>query len=69
MWNVKTEVISVIRGATESITKSSTQYPSNNPEKYEFEELQKTATLGNAHILRKVKVENFYRKKQHYVFF
>jgi len=40
MWNVK--------------TKSFKKYVSNIPGKYEVKELQKTAILGTAHILRKV---------------
>jgi len=54
MWNVKTKVIPVIRGATGTISKSFRKYVSNIPEKHEVKELQKTAILGTAHILRKV---------------
>jgi len=54
MWNVKTKVIPVIIGATENISKSFRKYVSNIPEKHEVKELQKTALLGTAHILRKV---------------
>ena len=54
MWNVKTKVIPVIIGATGSISKSFRKYMSNIPGNYEVKELQKTATLGTAHILRKV---------------
>jgi hypothetical protein len=54
MWNVKTNVISVIIGATETISKWFTKYLSNTPGKHEIKELQKTAILGTAHILRKV---------------
>ena len=54
MWNVKPKVISVIIGATGTISKSFTKYMSNIPGKYEVKELQKTAILGTAHILRKV---------------
>ena len=43
MWNVKTKVIPVIR-----------KYVSNIPGKHEVKELQKTAILDTAHILRKV---------------
>ena len=50
MWNVKTKVIPVIIGATGTIRK----YVSNIPENHEVKELQKTAILGTAHILRKV---------------
>jgi len=54
MWNVKTKVIPVIIGATGTISKSFRKYMSNMPGKHEVKELQKTATLGTAHILRKV---------------
>jgi len=51
MRNVKTKVIPVIIGA---ISKSFRKYVSNTPGKHEVKELQKTAILGTAHILRKV---------------
>ena len=54
MWNVNTKVIPVIRGATGTISKSFRKYVSNIPGKHEVKELQKTAILGTAHILRKV---------------
>jgi len=54
MWNVKTKVIPVIIGATGTISKSFKKYVSNIPENHEVKELQKTAILGTAHILRKV---------------
>ena len=54
MWNVKTEAIPVIIGATGTISKSFRKYVSNIPGKHEVKELQKTAILGTAHILRKV---------------
>ena len=54
MWNVKTKMIPVIIGATETISKSFLKYVSNIPGKHEVKELQKTAILGTAHILRKV---------------
>jgi hypothetical protein len=54
MWNVKTKVIPVIIGATGTISKSFRKYGSNIPGKHEVKELQKTAVLGTAHILRKV---------------
>jgi hypothetical protein len=54
MWNVKTRVIPVIIGATGTISKSCRKYVSNIPESHEVRELQKTAILGTAHILRKV---------------
>jgi hypothetical protein len=54
MWNVKTNVIPVIIGATGTISKSFRKYLSNIPGKHEIKELQKTAILGTAHTLRKV---------------
>ena len=54
MWNVKTKVIPVMTGATGTISKSFRKYVSNIPGKHEVKELQKTAILGTAHILRKV---------------
>jgi len=54
MWNVKTKVIPVIIGATGTISKSFRKYVSNIPGNHEVKELQKTALLGTAHILRKV---------------
>jgi len=54
MWNVKTKVIPVIIGATGTISKLFRKYMSNIPGKHEVKELQKTAILGTAHILRKV---------------
>jgi hypothetical protein len=54
MWNVKTRVKPVIIGATGTILKSFRKYVSNIPGNHEVRELQKTAILGTAHILRKV---------------
>jgi len=51
---VKTKVIAVIIGTTGTVSKSFRKYVSNIPGKYEVKELQKTAILGTAHILRKV---------------
>jgi len=54
LWKVKTKVISVIIGATGTISKSFRKYVNNIPRNHEVKELQKTATFGTAHILRKV---------------
>jgi len=54
MWNVKTSVIPVIIGVTETISTSFRKYVSDMPENHDVKELQKTAILGTAHILRKV---------------
>jgi hypothetical protein len=54
MWNVKTNLIPVIIGATGTISKSFRKYLSNVPGIHEVKELHKTAILGTAHTLRKV---------------
>jgi hypothetical protein len=54
MWNVKASVIPVIIGATRTISKSFRKYASSIPGNHEVKELQKTAMLGTAHIIRKV---------------
>jgi len=56
MWNVKPKVMPVIIGATGAISKSFRKYVSNISGKHEIKELQKTAILGTAHILRKILV-------------
>ena len=61
MWKVKTRVIPVIIGATGTISKSFRKYMSNIPGNHEVKELQKTAILGTAHILRKVLTEKYNR--------
>jgi hypothetical protein len=42
-----------------TISKSLRQYLSNMPGKHEIKELQKTAILGNAHILQKVLMQTY----------
>jgi len=54
IWNVKTKVIPVIRGATGTISKSFRKYVRNVTGNCEVKGLQKAAILGPAHILRKV---------------
>jgi hypothetical protein len=54
MWNVKARVIPVIIGATGTISKSFRKYMSDIRGNDDVKELQKTAILGNAHILQKV---------------
>ena len=54
MWYLKTKVIPVIIGATGTISKTFRKYVNNIPGKREVKELQKTAILGTAHIIRKV---------------
>jgi len=48
MWNFKAKVIPVITRVNGTISKSL----SNIPGKHEIQELQKTAILGAAHMLR-----------------
>jgi hypothetical protein len=54
MCIVKTRVIAVIIGVTGTISKSFRKHVSNLPGHHDIKELQKTAILGTAHILRKV---------------
>jgi hypothetical protein len=46
----KAKVITVIIGATGTISKSFRKYVSNIPGNHEVKEVQKTAILGTAHI-------------------
>jgi hypothetical protein len=54
MWIVKTRVLPVIIGGTGIISKSFRKYMSTIPGNHDVRELQNTAILGTAHILRKV---------------
>ena len=54
MWNVKTRMIPVIIGATETISKSFRKYVSDILEHHDVKELQKRSILGTAHVFRKV---------------
>ena len=54
VWKVQTRVIPVIIVANGTISESFRKYISNIPGNHEVKELQKTALLGTAHILRKV---------------
>ena len=54
MWKVKIRLKPVIIAATGTISKSFRKYICNIPGNHEVKELQKTAILGTAHILRKV---------------
>jgi hypothetical protein len=53
MWNVKTKVVPLIIGATETISKSFRTYLRYVPGNHDVRELQKTAILGTAHIFGK----------------
>jgi hypothetical protein len=61
MWNVKTGVMPVIIGATGTISKSFRNYVSTIPGNHDVREVQKTAILGTAHILRKVLMYTYIR--------
>ena len=52
-------VIPVITGTTGTISKSFRKYVSNIPGKHEVKEIQKTAILGTAQILRKVLMQKY----------
>jgi hypothetical protein len=54
MWSIKEKVIPIIVEATGTILKSLRPYLSNTPGMCEIKELQKTAVLDTAHLLRKV---------------
>ena len=54
MWNMKTKVIPVINGLTDTKSTSLTPYLSNIMGKHEIKKLQKPAKLCTAHKLRKV---------------
>jgi hypothetical protein len=49
---IKARVIPVIIGATGTISKSFRKYVSSIPGNHEVGELQETAILGSAHVLR-----------------
>ena len=63
MWNVKANVITVITGVTEIISKSLRQYLSNIPGKHKIKELQKPAILGTVQNVEcaNVKVQNVFQ--------
>jgi hypothetical protein len=54
MWDVEEKVIPVITGTTGTLAQSLSQYLSNIPGEHAIKELQKTAILGTAHMLRNV---------------
>jgi len=54
-------VIPVTTGATGTTVKSFTKYMGNIPGNHEVKELQKTAILGTAHILRNLLMEKYIR--------
>ena len=54
-------MISIIIGATGTISKSFRKYLSHIPEKHEVRELETTAILATAHILQKVLISKYKR--------
>jgi hypothetical protein len=54
MWNVEMEIIPTAIGEVATITKLCRKYLSNITGMHDNKELQKTAILGTAHIIRKV---------------
>jgi hypothetical protein len=57
--NIKTKVLPVIIGATRTFSESFRKYLRNIVGKHNIKELQRTATLGTAHVLRKVLVQEY----------
>ena len=54
MWNLKCTIVPVIIGATGIVTRSLKKNLESVPGKHSIDSLQKTATLGTSHIIRKV---------------
>jgi hypothetical protein len=54
MWSMKCFVIPVIIRATGIVSKSLQKYLETIPGQHSIDSLQKTATLGTSHIIRKV---------------
>jgi hypothetical protein len=57
MWNVTTKVTPAKIGATGTISKSFRKYLSSISGKHDIKQLQKTAIMGTAHILREVEAQ------------
>jgi hypothetical protein len=57
--NVKAEVIPIITGVSETISKSFRKYPSNMPRKQDIKQLQTTTILGTAHTFGKVLMQKY----------
>jgi hypothetical protein len=53
-WNMKCMIISVITGATGTVTKGLRKNLKTIPGKHSIDSLQKTAVLGTSHVTRKV---------------
>ncbi len=54
MWKKKVEVVPVIIGTTGIVEKNMKKYLNKIPGQHNIYSLQRSAVLGNAHILRKV---------------
>jgi hypothetical protein len=54
MWNVKAKVIPIITDATRNLSRLFQKYLNDISVKHSSVEVQKTAILGTAHILRKI---------------
>ena len=54
MWQMKTEIISVVIGALGVVKKGSEKFIGEIPGNINLQEIQKTTLLRTAHILRKV---------------
>ena len=54
MWNLKCTIVPVIIGATGIVTRSLRKNLEALPGKHSIDSLQKTATFGTSHIIRKV---------------
>lgn len=54
MWKMKTKTIPIVIGTTGIVSKNITKYLDQIPGEHRLDELQKTALIGTAHILRKV---------------
>ena len=54
MWNLKCATVPVVIGATVIVTRSLRKHLEAVPGKHSIDSLQKTATLGTSHIIRKV---------------
>jgi hypothetical protein len=54
IWNLKCTIIPTVIGATGIVTKNKKKNLEAVPGKHSIDSLQKTATLGTSHIIRKV---------------
>ena len=59
MVNLRREEMPVSVAATETVPKSHTKYQNNICVKHDIKELQKTASPGTTHVLRKLLMQNY----------